>query len=472
MSLFIYLIAFLEWFTTLSIEIIALRIFTPIVGTNSVSTSIILWVILLALSYGYYIWWKISQMWDQQKLKEKIAFNLSFAALYYLFFSFIVNNVLLTSLLDFTSSYFWSILLASIILFFLPVFLASQTIPLLSEMLKGNNSGEKIGKLLFFSTVGSFAGSLFTSVFLFAWIGVDKSAVLNSLILSALALALLTINLQKISKYLLFSMCAFASSILFLSYKEELQQNMLYKSANAYHDIQITDWNNNLRIFSLNQAYSSGIDHLTKQSFFQYIIELKQQIITNQYENIAVIWAAWFTLPYELSSYNFVENLDVIDVDKDLKNIAETYFLEEKLSKKINFIVQPSRYFLHTTIQEGKKYDAVVVDIYVWQSLPPQTLTLEFFEALKQISDNIYINMITDAGLKSDFSQHVFNTMNQAFWDVYYKDVNHNILPEEKTNLIITNKEISQYHKYVSSKNTTIYTDNQNSIELDLFRLR
>jgi hypothetical protein len=54
MSLPISLIAFLEGFTTLSIEIIALRRFTPIIGSNSVSTSIILGVILLALSYGYY----------------------------------------------------------------------------------------------------------------------------------------------------------------------------------------------------------------------------------------------------------------------------------------------------------------------------------------------------------------------------------------------------------------------------------
>lgn len=54
MSLLIYCIAFLEGFTTLAIEIIALRRFTPLIDSNSISTSIILGVILLALSYGYY----------------------------------------------------------------------------------------------------------------------------------------------------------------------------------------------------------------------------------------------------------------------------------------------------------------------------------------------------------------------------------------------------------------------------------
>jgi hypothetical protein len=42
MHLIIYLIALLEGFTTLSVEITALRIFAPIIGVNAISTSIIL----------------------------------------------------------------------------------------------------------------------------------------------------------------------------------------------------------------------------------------------------------------------------------------------------------------------------------------------------------------------------------------------------------------------------------------------
>ena len=75
MAFLIYIISFLEWFTTLSIEIIAIRNFTPIVWTNSISTSIILWVILLALSYWYYIWWKNSKNKDISYIKNKIVFN-------------------------------------------------------------------------------------------------------------------------------------------------------------------------------------------------------------------------------------------------------------------------------------------------------------------------------------------------------------------------------------------------------------
>ena len=111
MSFLIYLISFLEWFTTLSVEIIAIRRFTPIIWTNSISTSIILWVILLALSYGYYIGWKNTKNLESKDLIKKIIFNLTVAWTYYLFFTFIFDQLILSYLILYIQSYFFAILL-------------------------------------------------------------------------------------------------------------------------------------------------------------------------------------------------------------------------------------------------------------------------------------------------------------------------------------------------------------------------
>jgi len=472
MTLLIYILSFLEWFTTLSIEIIAIRNFTPIVWSNSISTSIILWVILLALSYWYYIWWKNSKNKDQNEIKNKIILNLSISWAYYLFFTFIVDTIILTWLIEKTWSYFISILLASFILFFIPVFLASQTIPLLSELLKWDNTWEKIGKLLFFSTIGSFLWSVVTSTIFFSSFWVDKTATINSLILSSLALILATIWYKKLNFQIVLSMIVLSFSLLFLSTKELLNNNILYKKANSYHNITVANIDNNKRVLFQNLGYASGIDLSTKESFFKYIIEIKSQLENNKYENIAIIWAAGFTLPNEMSEFDFIKNIDVVDIDASLKEISEKYFLEKKLSNKINFINEPSRYFLQNSINNNKKYDAIVIDIYHWDSLPPQTLTLEFFQNLKKISENVYINMITDNNLQSDFSKRLLNTMELWFWEVYYKDVNQYKQINAKTNFVITNKKIDWYYKYVKNNDLWIYTDNKHSIELDLFKIR
>ncbi len=472
MPFLIYIISFLEWFTTLSIEIIAIRNFTPIIWTNSISTSVILWIILLALSYWYYIWWKNSKYKNTDEIKNKVILNLSIASAYYLFFTFILDTYILELFIEKTWSYFFAILLSSLFLFFIPVFLASQTIPLLSELLKWDNTWEKIWKLLFFSTIGSFLWSVLTSTVLFWYIWVEKSASLNSAILSFIAIILSIINFKKINFSIILAVIVLSFSCTFILSKEKLNSHILFKQANSYHNIIVYNDDNNKRILLQNMWYASGIDLTTNESFFKYIIEIKNNLVKEKYENIAIIWAAWFTLPNELSKQDFVKQIDVVDVDYSLKEITENYFLKKDLSEKINFIVTPSRFFINDAIKKNKKYDAIVIDVYVWNSLSPQNLTLEFFEWLRKISDNIYINMITDNKLNSDFSVKLQNTMEKAFSEVYYKDVNQYSIETIKTNFVMTNKAINWYKKYENQNNLWIYKDNKNSIEIDLFKIK
>lgn len=220
----------------------------------------------------------------------------------------------------------------------------------------------------------------------------------------------------------------------------------------------------------MSKAYSSWIDLKTKESFFNYIKEIKSQILKNNYKDILIIWAAWFTLPYELSKFDNIKNIDVVDVDPSLKGISEKYFLEEKLSDKIKFYPEPSRYFLNNSIKNNKKYDAIVVDVYVWKSLPAQTLTKEFFNSLKFIWWDVYLNIIADQNLISDFSNNLFNTIFNSFWFLYYKDVNNYKSINSNTNFVITNKNIDWYKSYKYNYAYSIYTDDKNSIELDLFK--
>ena len=475
MTLLIYLISFLEWFTTLSIEIIAIRRFTPIIWTNSISTSIILWVILLALSYWYYIWGKNTQKMEEKALMKKLIFNVVLASIFYLCITFIFDKYILEFLINNINSYFWAILLSSFILFFVPVFFASQTIPLLSEILKWKNTWEKIWKLLFFSTIGSFLGSVLTSSVLFPILGVYKSAVLDSLILALIWVILAFYSFKKFKEiyftgYLSCIMLILSISIILT--KDFTEKYTIYKTANSYHDIEIFE-SNWKRIFSLNWWLSSWIDINTKDSFFFYIEEIKKNILQNKSENkkILVIWAAGFTLPAELSKEENISSIDVVDVDSSLKDLSEKYFLKEKLSNKINFIVEPSRYFLNQAIKNNKFYDDIVIDIYIWKSLPPQTLTEEFFKNIKKIWKNIYINIISDRKLETDFSKNLFNTIQKSFWQLYYKveeydDSDKNYI----TNFIVTNNSLPNYKKYEFDNNFWVYKDDKNSIELDIFK--
>lgn len=471
MKYIIYIVAFLEWWTTLSVEIVALRKFTPIIGSNSISTSIILGVILLALSYGYYIGWKKTS--KNNKIEQILVINLLIAALYYFFITFLFTEIILNNILTSTGSYFVSILLTSFFLFFVPVFLASQSIPLLSSLLKWSSSWEKMWKLLFFSTIGSFLGSISTSMFFFPLIWVFTTAILSSIILSFCWFIISLFFLIKNKKLQLIAWILtvfFSISAIILQWNSD---QFIFQKANSYHTIKIYDISNkvdNKRIFSLNWWYSSWIDLGSRKSFFKYIQEVEAKILELKAENILVIGAAGFTFPNDISELDFVKNIDVIDIDPSLKHISETYFLQKKISNKVHFFAEPSRFYINKKIRDlsFNKYDLILVDAYSWESLPPQVLTKEFFENLEKIGENIFLNIITDSNLNSKFSQHLLSTLQASFTEVYFKRMQDWL--SQTMNIIFTNKKYTNYQSN-SIESTTVYTDDKNSIELDLFDL-
>ncbi len=463
MHIIIYFIAALEWFTTLSIEIIALRKFTPIIGSSSISTSIILGVILLALSYGYYVGGKQASE-KKTYIKRRIVLNLLLASMYYIFITFIFDITLLSSILQATKQYFFSILAATFLLFFIPVFLASQTIPLLAELYKGTHIGETIGKLLFFSTIGSFLWSVLTSSLLFSSIGVYKAGILNAAILCSLACVCGFMFMKK-SKLFYAAIAMNVFIILGFFIKIPLPDNVLFSKANAYHNIKVYEISWNRRLFSLNGSYSSGIVWTNKQSFFWYVQESLKKTKLHKPKSILVIWAAGFSYPFEISQYEYVEHIDVVDIDPALKDIAEKYFLETTLSKKIHFHATPARAFMGQT---NKKYDVILVDAYSGNSIPPQMLTQEFFDSLDAIGTHIYLNVITDATLSSDFSTNLLTTLSSSWDDVYIKHTGYQWNPI--TNYLITNTVYNEYKTPKISEAGKIYTDDKSWVELDIFK--
>ena len=475
MNIIFYIIVFLEWFTTLSVEIMSIRNSISIIWSNSISTSIILGIILIALSYWYYKWWIIASNNSKQFIKLKIYKNLLSASLFYILLSFPFENTLLKFFLELNFWYFLSIFISILILFFIPVYLASQTIPLISELIENNKKAETIWKLLFFSTVGSFFGSIVTSLIFFPYIWVIDSIILNSVILSLLAIIILLLIKDKINKniiYLNVFYCLILISFLAADFSQFFNTwNKVYSFNSSHNDINIYD-NWEQRLFSMNWSHSSWIDLPSKKSYFLYIKEITSIIEKEKPKNILIIWAAWFSLPQEIAKLDFIDSIDVCDVDYSLKNITEKYFLKEKLNKKINFYPIPARYFLTKKINENIKYDFIFIDAYHWKiSIPSQLLTNEFFNDLVQISKWIIsMNIIFDTNWISNFYKNLSATISKNIPNSYIKNINKNNVSTNDNHIFI-NKKYDWYTKIKNIKWSKIYYDNKNSLDFDKYSL-
>ena len=186
----LWTVAFTEGFSTLAVEVIAIRLAIPVVGSSMVLTGVMLGVVLFALSAGYWRGGAISAEWDAARTRLILSRNLLIAAVVY-GIAFPLEAKLLDKLLE-SLNLPLSIGVTASLLFALPVYLASQTVPMLAELTSDGKAGRASGKVLFFSTIGSVAGGVVTPVWLFPSIGVTRSTyrVCGVLILAGFVMAI------------------------------------------------------------------------------------------------------------------------------------------------------------------------------------------------------------------------------------------------------------------------------------------
>ena len=150
-----WIIAFIEGFSTLAVEVIAIRLAIPVVGSSITLTGVMLGVVLFALSAGYWRGGALSARWDRPKTQIALARNLFIAAVLYGGLAFPFEALLMEKLLDWGFPLPLAIGATAILLLLAPVYLASQTVPMLAELINTEgHAGKASGQVLFFSTLG------------------------------------------------------------------------------------------------------------------------------------------------------------------------------------------------------------------------------------------------------------------------------------------------------------------------------
>lgn len=222
----------------------------------------------------------------------------------------------------------------------------------------------------------------------------------------------------------------------------------------------------------MNGSHSSWLVTGTKRSFFGYIKKVTDIIDLERPKKILVIWAAGFSLPQDIAKREYVEQVDVCDIDGSLDTIAEQYFLKEELNPKIVFYKQSARFFLNEKIRNKEKYDFIFLDAYNWKiSIPSELLTQDFFQNVQKLSSGtIAMNLILDTKLDSLFYKKLTNTLRESLGETYISRVT-----EDATsyygNYIALNREEERFDLMVADEVSWHYTDNRNSLEFDKYTL-
>jgi len=463
--LIIWIVAFAEGFSTLAVEVVAIRLAIPVVGSSMTLTGVMLGVVLFALSAGYWHGGELSARWDRSRTRAALTRNLLLTGAIYVAVSFPAEAILLGKLLDSGLSLALGIAVAATALFALPVYLVAQTVPLLAELTNTEGkAGKASGKVLFFSTLGSVAGGIVTPIFLFPYLGVRGSTyVVCGLLFGASAL----MASRWIARWSIPGAGALLLTAVHVASVAAKPANERFSFDSAHQNIRIVVERGAAgraeRVMYLNGGRASGVFSDTGRSSFEYVREAGRALAGVRSPYVLAIGAAGFTFPRDAAAMPFVERVDAVDVDPGVREIAERQFLRQPLSSKIRFFPLSARDALRRFRERGMRFGFALLDAYSGMGVPDELLTVDFFRDVHAVAEHTAVNLILDRDAASAFAGNVLASFRKAFGRVWLKDVKPG--DEDTTNFLVTNWEISGSAEWTGAGR--IYTDDRNTADRD-----
>ena len=441
----LYLIVFIEGFCSLGAEVIALRRLVPHVGSAIVVTAPTIGLFLLALALGYGSGARVSE-----RFTAVVARNFLISAL-------LVGLGLARVTVDGLFAQVqptWLAYLLFVGAVLCPVaWLLGQTVPVLTNLMKHLRTGEASGYALYWSTLGSFLGSVSLSLVVMQWLGVSAAVLVCAVLLALGSLLLASPSWLAWGKSM--SMGVVAAFI-------NLQPNASVLDT-VYADYTIKPIQRpemlNPRGFLINNSLASLMDDSQPPKYARYVQHLRHIILDELGlvgGDILVLGAGGFTLSHQepTNRYTFV------DIDPKIREIAEQRFLKEPI--RGTFIVDDARRFVRTTDQ---RFDAVVVDVFSSHtSIPGHLVTQEFWKDTRRTltpTGVLLINLILDGRLETPYARNLLATIDSVYGRCAV-EVLHKSQP-------LSNVIVSCYGSSSPGAGAS-YIDERNSADLDLAR--
>jgi predicted membrane-bound spermidine synthase len=450
----------IEGYAVLAVELLAIRQLTPYVGNATDTVAIVIAAVLLPLAFGYEAGGRASfTPGDEAGVRRQLTRNLLIAALV---LSFGLSHPFLAAFfqvldgLGLTHRLVQAAVHTSLFLVY-PVYLLGQTIPLVAYCSTGANLPRSTGLMLFLSTLGSFLGSVVSTLVFMTFLGVHITVALTLVLLVALA-ALIGWRMEG-RKGLLLTAGALGLYIVAVNSPAAVRAYGIV-SNNLYSEVRIvTNPAENSRLLVINNSPSSKVA-ANPEHRFVYLKFIDREVLgkldATRPRRILVIGAGGFTIGLEdrFHAYTYV------DIDPALQTVSEEHFLRQPLTPNKTFVPESARAFLRRNTQT---YDVVVLDAFTNRiNLPPDLVTREAFAAVRQAvapDGQVIMNIITSPTFADRFSRSIDATIRSVF-----PFVTRQVLPQTQSGSVAS---VLYLAGRLENEPHDIYTDDRNRSFLD-----
>lgn len=401
LRLYLYFTAALTGAAIMIVEILGAKMLSPYVGTSHFVWTAQIAVALLALAVGYYAGGRLADR--SQNLAMLYLAILGAAA--YLVVTVLICAPVAYWCLDFNLAI--GSLMASGILYFVPLALLAMTAPFLVRVVTASVTvvGGTVGRLTAIGTLGSFAGTV--------CIGYVMLPLLHNSVamyLTAAALALVSggyfVRFRRRSTLSLATAACLVAAAGLLAILNPSRQpaslRELFRGNSNFGTIQVAEWQDeSYRFFANDNLAQNTYDPATKQSAstFTYALARLAHAYTTNLNDALCIGMGVGIVPMEFARSGI--QVDVVEINPAVVPVATRFFDFEP--QKVGLTIDDGRHFLNRC---RKQYDAVILDAFLGDSSPSHLMTREAFSAIRNVlrpGGVLVINAFGDVQQGKDF---------------------------------------------------------------------
>ena len=431
---YLYMTEFFSGMSVMAVELAASRLMAPYFSSSQIVYTIIIGTVMIAMALGnIYGGRSADKNPDPAVLYRRMLIAGAWIAAIPFLGRYVILGISAVLVLTVNSNFLIIAAFAScMIVFVFPLFLLGTVTPSLVRYIMENaeESGEIVGRLGAFNTVGSIIGTFLPTFVTIPAVGTAATFIIFSGILVVLALAYF-ISIRKLPRTAVIPIIVFIlSSIFGINASFAFwDSGLTYEGESVYNYLQVKD-DEDKTVLSTNVLF--GVQSVKMKSDsptgMYYDYALAAPVIAKQAKegdglDILILGNGTGTFATQCSRYFPDCSIDAVEIDGSITELAYRYF---DMSDTVNVYEYDGRAFLQVT---DRKYDVILVDAYQDITIPFQMSSVEFFTLVKEHLNPDGI-MVVNMNMHSDgegaINEYLSDTILSVFNCVYTADVRGN----------------------------------------------
>jgi spermidine synthase len=414
---YLYVTAGVTGAAIMIVEILGAKMLSPYVGLSHFVWTAQIAVTLIALACGYYLGGRLA---DRSQQVFRLYWAILGAAAY-LSLSVLICAPVAYKCLDLNLAV--GSLLASSILFFVPLALLAMTGPFLVRVITSSveGVGSNVGRLTAISTVGSFAGTMLIGYFMIPFLPNSVTMFLTALALMLICAGYFGLFRRPAVVPLVLILALAIITGFILRHVLSVQPHRmveLFRGNSHFGQLQVFDRADGSKRFYMNDfLIQNTYDPVLKQSLsqFTYMLAGLGRAYTTNIHDVLCIGLGVGIVPMDFAHQGV--SVDVVEINPAVVPVAVRYFNLE--TNKLTITIDDGRHYLNRC---KKKYDVVVLDAFLGDSSPSHLLTRQAFDSIRNVlqpGGTLVINAFANLEQGHDFfGASLHNTLKASFQSV------------------------------------------------------